>query len=388
MKTLIRFFAATGLALGCMLPSLQADAQTATKTADNTSLWFNGPFIVLFLSILILLSVIAVLGKIVKTLVEQDTFEFLRNRKSTKVGALLIGLMLSSVSNFAQEAVTAPVVATSIINGMDNTLFWTMLSILMIEFIVIMILLKVLVSYLQKKGLIQPIAVNLPKWLQWKTMVGDDLPIEKEADLLTDHDYDGIQELDNGMPPMLKYIFVASIAAAVIYWGYYEMGSGPTQLEEYQNELVKADADKMAYLKLAGNLVDENTVKLVDDAVILADGQKIYATNCVACHGDKGQGGVGPNLTDANWIHGGSINDIFKTIKYGVPDKGMRAWQSEIKPADMQAISSYIIKEFGGKNVAGGKAPQGAVYNAAVTNANTNDTTAIAAMPTDSAKTK
>jgi cytochrome c oxidase cbb3-type subunit 3 len=120
-------------------------------------------------------------------------------------------------------------------------------------------------------------------------------------------------------------------------------------------------------------------------------GQKIYATNCVACHGDKGQGGVGPNLTDKFWIHGGGIKDIFKTVKYGVPDKGMRAWQSEIKPADMQAVASYILAKLGNTNVAGGKAPQGVEYvaAAAVDTAPADSASAAPATPTvDSAKAK
>ncbi|HNF72396.1 MAG TPA: c-type cytochrome, partial [Chitinophagaceae bacterium] len=176
------------------------------------------------------------------------------------------------------------------------------------------------------------------------------------------------------------------IVMAVVYWGYYEMGGGPNQLDEYQTELSDAEVAKAEYLKKAGNLVDENTVKLLDDAAALAGGQKIYATNCVACHGDKGQGGVGPNLTDNFWLHGGTIQDVFKTIKYGVPAKGMRSWQSEIKPGDMQAVASYILKEFGGKNVAGGKAPQGEPLTAA-TAAPATDSMA-SAPKTDSAAVK
>jgi cytochrome c oxidase cbb3-type subunit 3 len=167
---------------------------------------------------------------------------------------------------------------------------------------------------------------------------------------------------------MLKYIFVITVLASVIYWvNYHVIEASPLPLQEYELELEQAAIAKEAYLKKAGNSVDENTVTLLTDASMLAAGEKVYATNCVACHGDKGQGGVGPNFTDQYWLHGGDIKSVFKVVKYGVAAKGMRSWQSEIKPGDMQAVASYILTKLGGTNVAGGKAPQGELYTGAVT---------------------
>ena len=74
-----------------------------------------------------------------------------------------------------------------------------------------------------------------------------------------------------------------------------------------------------------------------------------------------GGGGIGPNLTDVYWLHGGSIADIFKTVKYGVPEMGMQAWKSELRPANMQEVSSYILT-LAGTNPPNAKAPQGEVY--------------------------
>ena len=285
-----------------------------------------------------------------------------------------------SFSAQAQDAVAAAAPkGVSLTFGLETTVFWTLAGVLVFEFIILMILCYVLYTFLVRKGLIKAfdMSANLPAWMQWNKMTGNDLPFEKEKDYLIDHDYDGIQELDNGMPPMLKYIFVITIIFAVYYLvDYHVLKASPLQLAEYEIQLEKGAADKLEYLKKAGASVDENTVTLLADASMIDGGQKIYATNCVACHGDKGQGGVGPNLTDKFWIHGGGIKDLFKTIKYGVPDKGMRAWQSEIKPADMQAVASYILAKLGNTNVAGGKAPQGVEYVAAA-----------AATPADSAAT-
>ncbi len=386
----ISIFACISLYLLFQGISLHAQANVETATASEpTTLWLNGAFVILLLSAVVLMLVIVALGRIIKTMVDEDTKEIIRNRKACKGFVMLAILMLLSASLFSQDA-AAPTQATasSLIVGMDQSLFWAFIGTIGIEFVIIMVMLKVLYSFLIKKGLVNKRVTQTPKWLQWKTMVGDDLSIENESELLTDHDYDGIQELDNGMPPMLKYIFVITIAAAIGYWSYYEMGSGPSQLDEYNQEMETAAIEKAEYLKMVGNRVDETTVKLSDDATVIASGQKIFATNCVACHGDKGQGGVGPNLTDNYWLHGGTIKDIFTTIKYGVPAKGMRSWQSEIGPADIQAVASYILTAFAGKNVTGGKAPQGEEMKSAPSNAMPADSNKQSVAPADSAAKK
>jgi cytochrome c oxidase cbb3-type subunit 3 len=367
----------------------------APAVSEKMSVWSSGAGIIMVMTIVILLAVIFILGKIVRTLVEEDTYDTAKKMKANKGLLSLIVLTLISFSAQAQDAVTAAAPkGVSLTFGLETTVFWTLAGVLVFEFIILMILCYVLYTFLVRKGLIKAfdMSANLPAWMQWNKMTGNDLPFEKEKDYLIDHDYDGIQELDNGMPPMLKYIFVITIIFAAYYLiDYHVLKASPLQLAEYEIQLEKGAADKLEYLKKAGASVDENTVTLLTDASMIDGGQKIYATNCVACHGDKGQGGVGPNLTDKFWIHGGGIKDIFKTVKYGVPDKGMRAWQSEIKPADMQAVSSYILAKLGNTNVAGGKAPQGVEYvaAAAVDTAPADSASAAPATPTvDSAKAK
>lgn len=344
---------------------LNNSIQAATNAAPS-SFWSNGPLMLMFLSILILLVVIVILGKIVSGLVENDTNDVWKKIKENRKMGMVLILMFSSLSGFSQDApVAAAKASTGLMFGMDATLFWVMLAVLLFEFIVLAVLSYVLFAFLVRKGLIKPIGSNWPKWMQFQEMLGNNVPLEKDAELLTDHDYDGIQELDNGMPPMLKYIFVITVITAFAYWiNYHVMEASPLPHEEYEIELEQAAIAKEAYLKKAGNSVDENTVVLSKEPSIIASGEKIYAQNCVACHGDKGQGGVGPNFTDSYWIHGGDIKSVFKTIKYGVAAKGMRSWQSEIKPGDMQAVASYILNKLANTNVAGGKAPQGVLLSA------------------------
>jgi len=184
-------------------------------------------------------------------------------------------------------------------------------------------------------------------------------PLEQEKDLLMEHEFDGIAELDNPTPAWFNWLFYGTIVFGVIYLlNYHVFKWGKLQDEEYIAEVEQAEAAKKAYLEKSGNNIDENTAKESEDPGVIAAGQAIYAANCIACHGDKGQGTVGPNLTDEYWLHGGSVNDIFKTIKYGVPEKGMIAWEKTLSPKQIEDVSNYILS-LKGTNPPNPKAPQG-----------------------------
>jgi cytochrome c oxidase cbb3-type subunit 3 len=184
-------------------------------------------------------------------------------------------------------------------------------------------------------------------------------PIEEEKDIMLDHEFDGIAELDNPTPAWFMWLFYTTIVIAVGYMlTYHVFDWGKLQEEEYTAEVEQAELEKKAFLAKSANLIDENTVKESTEATVIAAGQAIFIANCVACHGDKGQGTVGPNLADAYWLHGGKINDVFKTIKYGVPEKGMIAWGKSLSPKQISEVSSFI-KSLKGSNPAGAKAPQG-----------------------------
>ncbi|MCI5081750.1 MAG: c-type cytochrome [Saprospiraceae bacterium] len=204
----------------------------------------------------------------------------------------------------------------------------------------------------------------------------DVVPLEKEKDILMDHDYDGIRELDNSLPPWWVAMFYITIAYAVVYIGIQHFSDyGMSQEEEYQAEMEQAEESIKAYLAKQANLVDETNAELLDDDASLAAGKVVFDEKCAACHGMAGEGGVGPNLTDPYWLHGGSVKDIFKTVKYGVPEKGMISWKSQLRPAEIHKVSSYIFK-LGGTNPPNQKEPQGELYQ--VDNSAPADTTAQA----------
>ncbi len=169
-------------------------------------------------------------------------------------------------------------------------------------------------------------------------------PIEEEGAIILDHNYDGIKELDNDLPPWWLYGFYISIIFAAVYLLRYHVFNGPTQIDELETELVEARTAIETYKKTAKGLVDINTVTMLTEASDIGAGKSIFETNCVACHMADGGGGIGPNLTDAYWILGGDIKSVFKTVSEGGRSgKGMIAWKQSLKPLQMAQVASYIL---------------------------------------------
>lgn len=189
------------------------------------------------------------------------------------------------------------------------------------------------------------------------------VPIENEGQLLLDHDYDGIKELDNSLPPWWVYLFYGCIIFAVVYLVRFEIMGGDNQEMELKKEMAQAQIDIAEYKKTAPDLMDENTVTLLIAPADLAAGKTIFTTNCVACHRADAGGQIGPNLTDENWILGGGIKNVFHTITNGGRDgKGMIAWsKSGMKPKDIQLVSSYVLS-LKGTNPVNPKAPEGEIW--------------------------
>jgi len=195
-------------------------------------------------------------------------------------------------------------------------------------------------------------------------------PVETEHELLLDHEYDGIRELDSKIPPWFLWLFYLTIAFSIFYmFDYHILKSSPLQDEEYAIQVKEAEVERAALMN-SGAFLNEESVTLLTDPSAIDAGKQIFTTNCVACHAADGGGLVGPNLTDDNWIHGGGIKNVFKTIKYGVTAKGMIAWQSQLNPKQMQDVSSYVIS-LHGTTPANPKAPEGPVWSEP-------DTTAVA----------
>lgn len=175
-------------------------------------------------------------------------------------------------------------------------------------------------------------------------------PIENEALVMLDHNYDGIRELDNRLPPWWLYLFYGGIIFGAIYFVRYEIMGGDDQETEFRKEMAQAKADVAKYMLTAPDQMSEGKVTRLIEVADLAKGKTIFAANCAACHRADAGGQIGPNLTDDHWIFGGNIKNLFHTISNGGRDgKGMVAWNATLKPTEIQQVASYILSLQGSK---------------------------------------
>lgn len=279
---------------------------------------------------------------------------------SLKKGILsLLFFLLVSSSAFAQEQKEE----IRAISGTDIILIMLLGVLFFVAVLVIVVLVNAL-SVLKQVNNENPekASKSILNGSWWKNFGGVGVSLTDEKQILIEgHDYDGIQELDNRMPPWLQSLFVSTVIIAIFYAAYYFSGLGDFQLAELDKEVAQAEIEKKAYLEKVGSSMDENTVTLLTEAVGLDQGKAIFQEKCTACHGPEAGGSVGPNLTDSYWLHGGGVKNLFKVIKYGVPEKGMISWEKQLSPADIQKVASYVLSLKGTKP-ANPKEPQGDLY--------------------------
>jgi cytochrome c oxidase cbb3-type subunit 3 len=180
---------------------------------------------------------------------------------------------------------------------------------------------------------------------------------DERRDSVREHSFDGIQEFDNRLPRWWVGTFVLTVLAALFLWTTrHTFSSAPTLREGYEKDL----AELKALQEAKGSLgpTDDEVRAWVQDPRELAEGRRIFQTNCVACHGAYGQGVIGPNLTDNYWLHGGKPSQIAHTITTGVPEKGMPTWKGVLSSTDIRHAAAYVVS-LRGSHPANPKAPQG-----------------------------
>lgn len=370
----------------CLLALPVVTLAQENEVVATTSYFSNALFNTLLVTIVLLAVLVMALSSVLKNISNSDALlNKLRSKGpdagSSKTGStvgIILLFVFTSLSNFAQTSEVAQAVAKDDgrIGGLDQFTFYFMVTTIFIEFLVVMVLIHT-IRYLLKTEIVALEGANAVKKPKEKTILdvlSDAVDVENEESILLDHDYDGIKELDNNLPPWWKYGFYLTIIVAIVYlFNYHIAKTSPLQAEEYNLAMKKAEADIAAFMKNSANNVDENTVKMLDNASDLAAGKDLFINTCSPCHGKLGEGTVGPNLTDDYWIHSGGIKDIFKTIKYGWPEKGMKSWKEDFSPMQIAQLTSYI-RTLRGTNPPKPKDKQGDLY---IENAQSTDSTAV-----------
>lgn len=229
---------------------------------------------------------------------------------------------------------------------------------------------KLGVAYKPKPGL----------WARFSQTVNASVPVEEEKNIELDHNFDGIKELDNHLPPWWTWLFYGTIAWSIVYLFVFHISSSlPLSLDEYQNEVALAEEQARKFKASQPQAeIDENKLAFIPDSVsFILNGKSVFMdNNCSSCHrADGGGNAIGPNLTDEYWLHGGDIKNVFATVKNGVVEKGMPAWGKSLSPTQVRDVTFFILSLKGTKP-ANAKAPQGEIYKAGIIN---SDSTSVQA---------
>lgn len=317
----------------------------------------------LFAGMIVLLLAIIVLSGSISTLVRSKYFiKKLNELKGNKTMTILILIGLFSTVNPTSSLALTFMKAGEATEGIpwlkvETTDLYFMVAINLILLGVVLYLRGMFKQFLEmvrppKK---QEEGASLKKI---NSILTDAVAIEEEHTILMQHEYDGIRELDNNLPPWWVWGFFATIIFAVVYlFNYHVFKSSDLQYKAYDKEIAQANKDIDAYLSKMAMNVDETNVTLLSDDGALSSGKALFDANCIVCHNPKGEGNIGPNLTDDHWIYGPDVKDIFKTIKYGAPN-GMPEHASKLNPVQLQQVSSFVLSLPYTK----GKEPQGKEY--------------------------
>jgi cytochrome c oxidase cbb3-type subunit 3 len=335
---------------------------------------FNNPLAITLIVLMVLLLII--IGILANILVGTADLKH-KKKKYAKHVMGSVFLIAISTSVFAQDATAKATSAAKTIGGMPASTFYVLATVIFLElFIIIAMLINIKFLLRNEKEKVmaesgKEAAEAKKSQLSWWDKFNSLRPITQESELDLGHDYDGIRELNNRLPPWWLYGFYACIIFAGVYlWRFHVSHSGPSSKEEYNRSVASAEFKIKEYLKSKGDAVDENTVKLLTAKEELTEGKVIFEKSCATCHLVTGAGSVGPNLTDNFWLHGNDIKSVFKTIRYGI--NTMPPWQNAYSNKQIAQVASYV-KSLHGTNPANPKPPQGIEMKEEVAGATSTD---------------
>ncbi len=288
-------------------------------------------------------------------------------------------MKIQNILNFARKnaywAITFVLLLTAVsgqAQGSSDNSTAMMFVVSMVAVVAVIVLLVAIyaLQVIKKLEQIQPPASGQEQslWQRFLEVVNDRAPVEKEADIMLDHNYDGIRELDNHLPPWWKWLFYVTIIFGVVYLvGHHMFNWFPLQEQEYAMEMEEAKASMANSGEADVEEIDPASLTYEANAEFIAAGKTVFERNCVTCHGTNGQGGAGPNLTDDYWLHGGGIQNVFHTVTNGVPNTAMISWKAMLSPTDIRNVANYVLS-IHGTNPANAKGPEGKLWKEGETN--------------------
>ncbi len=356
MKNSIKF----ALLLSGLFVSMPVFGQESTST--SISKWSGDSVIeYTFIGIaIVLLFIILMLSRFYSKLIRNKISEQIGNKSYTKG---ILPLTLFVLPGFEHNMLL------NITANMSTAAFAFIVVIILIELLVILYLVGNINKLMQSNEEFSaevrraeaPSKLGIWSLAIWHRL-NKSVAIEKEGEIISHHEFDGIRELDNDLPPWWVWGFYITIIFSVIYlWRYHVSHSAPLPEEELQIAMLKAEQNMASNRATTANLIDETNVEYNPDEMWLERGSQVFKGYCLACHGSAGEGGVGPNLTDDYWIHGGDIKNIYRVVKEGVIEKGMTPWKDLLSPTQIAQVSSFI-KSLHGTNPPNPKEKQGELY--------------------------
>lgn len=323
----------------------------------------------LFTGIAVLIIAILIISNSIKTLIKSDYFkkkleEQASKKSSTTTTLITVLLAVGSLMPWNNSYALTFMKAGEAEKGMpwlmvENSDIYFMISVNILLLGVLIYLKRMFNDFMQmarpQKVVEKPVAEKMKKI---NSILTDAVAIEEEHTILMHHEYDGIRELDNNLPPWWVWGFYATIIFAIIYIvNFHLLQTSDLQIKAYDKEMAKAKVDIDAYLSKMAMNVDETNATQLTDATAISSGKAIFETNCIACHKSKGEGDIGPNLTDEYWIYGPDVKNLFKTIKLGTAN-GMPEHASKLNPVQIQQVASFVLS----LPFTAGKEPAGEKY--------------------------
>ncbi|MES2825763.1 MAG: cytochrome-c oxidase, cbb3-type subunit III [Pseudomonadota bacterium] len=167
----------------------------------------------------------------------------------------------------------------------------------------------------------------------------------------TGHVYDGIEEYNNPLPRWWFYMFIATIVYSVGYLivypglGAYEgLSLGDNNAWTSTSQLAAEQFQAQAqYEATFGEFAKTVIPELAENATAMKMGYRLFLNNCALCHGADGSGNLGyPNLTDKDWLYGGSPEQIKDSIVLGRKAM-MPAWSATLGEARIANVAEFVL---------------------------------------------